>query len=159
MLKVNKKTEYALIALKHMAIKNNDELTSAREVSDIYKVPFDTTAKIMQALANKGLLNSNQGVKGGYTLKQSLKDINFVDLTEIVEKKNFDFTCEGPSGLCNLYAQCNIKSPLQSINYKVKEFFQNISLYELLQIEQDSNSSPRIPRANSNEEIKESLKS
>lgn len=126
-----------------MALKNkdlgNEEVTSSREISEHYGTPFDTTAKIMQALVNGDILKSSQGVKGGYTLNKNLKEINFIELTEIIEKKKFEFSCEGPSGLCDLFSVCNIKSPLQSINMNLKKYFEGISLHELLHIDQDIN--------------------
>lgn len=137
MIKINKKTEYALIALKHMALKPMGDLSSAREISDKYNTPFDTTAKIMQALANANILISNQGVKGGYALSKDLREVNFIEVTQIIEKKSFDFSCSGPSGVCDLFEVCNIKSPLQSISFKLKEFFENISLYELLHLDKE----------------------
>lgn len=141
MLKINKKIEYALIALKHMAIKDlkdKSSLTTAREISDLYKTPFDTTAKIMQSLNNAGVLSSNQGVKGGYQLTKNLKEINYIEFAEIIEKKKFEFSCEGPKGICDLFDCCNIKTPLQAMNLKLKEFFLNVSLYDLLLFDEQS---------------------
>ena len=58
MLKITKKVEYALIVLKYMGEHPFGELHSAREICDKFKLPFDTTAKVMQSMNNKGLLNS-----------------------------------------------------------------------------------------------------
>ena len=66
MLKINKKVEYALIALKLMLEKEQGELTTAREVSDKFHTPFDTTAKVMQMMNSARMLESVKGVKGGY---------------------------------------------------------------------------------------------
>ncbi len=137
MLKINKKTEYALIALKHMALKESSELTSAREIVNIYQTPFDTTAKIMQTLNNSNILKSSQGVKGGYTLNRKLSQINFIELSELIEGKKFDFTCMGPKGICEQFSSCNIKTPLEAINIRIKDYFSQITLDELLFIKQD----------------------
>lgn len=136
MLKINKKIEYALIVLKHMALKNAEELTSAREISDLYKTPFDTTAKIMQTLNRHKVLSSNQGVNGGYKLAINLNEINYINLSEMIEKKDFNMSCEGPNGLCDLYDVCNIKSPISAINHKLREFFNQMSIQELLLIDE-----------------------
>lgn len=133
MLKINKKVEYALMALRHMASKDQSDLTSAREICERYGAPFDTTSKILQQLANAHIVQSIQGVKGGYTLKMDLNELSFVRLCEIVEKKNFFLSCIGPSGRpCELISTCNIKSPLDVLNYKLRSFFDNLTIAELL---------------------------
>jgi Rrf2 family protein len=119
-----------------MALKPNDALSSAREISDQYRTPFDTTAKIMQTLNRAKVLSSNQGVNGGYKLAKDLKNLNYIQLSEIIEKKNFEMSCEGPNGLCDLYDVCNIKSPITAVNHKLREFFNKLSIYELLLIDE-----------------------
>ena len=137
MLRINKKLEYALIALRHMALKRPQQLTSAREISLRYQTPFDTTAKMMRLLSQAQLLRSSQGARGGYLLNCDLGEVGFVELAEIVERKNFDLSCEGPQGPCSLVEVCNIKSPLRAINNKLREFFSGISVQELLLLERD----------------------
>ena len=56
MVKINRKVEYALMVLKLMNERSTTELTTAREVCDLFKTPFDTTAKVMQQLIRKRLL-------------------------------------------------------------------------------------------------------
>ena len=63
MIKINKKVEYALMVLKLMSDRDETELTSAREVCEMFKTPFDTTSKVMQIMNNAGILSSVQGVK------------------------------------------------------------------------------------------------
>ena len=135
MLRINRNLEYALIALKHMSSKGPGQLSSAREISLQYKTPFDTTAKIMQLLGRAQVLQSSQGVKGGYLLKRSLEEINFIELSEIVEQKRFDFSCEDARGPCELIEVCNIRSPLKAINSRLVRFFSGMSLQELLRME------------------------
>jgi len=39
MLKITRKVEYALIALRHMQEKEKDELTNAKEIAEQYGMP------------------------------------------------------------------------------------------------------------------------
>ena len=120
------------MALKYMASKGPEHLTSAREISKAYRTPFDTTAKIMQLLNQAKILQSSQGVKGGYFLNRSLTEMNFIELSEIIEQKKFDFSCENSQGPCELLEVCSIKSPLRALNLRLKKFFSQISVQELL---------------------------
>ena len=66
MNKINRKLEYALIGLKHMRAKAPGELTSVKELATAYGVPFDAASRVMQILAQNGVLISEQGAHGGY---------------------------------------------------------------------------------------------
>lgn len=64
MFKINRKIEYALIALKHMSHKKPGQLTSAKEICDIYRTPFDPTSRVLQILSQNGILQAEQGARG-----------------------------------------------------------------------------------------------
>jgi Rrf2 family protein len=133
MLKINKKVEYALMALKFMADKLPRSLTSAREVCDELKTPFDTTAKVMQIMNNNDILKSVQGIKGGYTLNIALENITYSELVHIIEgKKDIGRTCTNTKGTCELINQCNIITPVEVLNKKLNHYLDNLTLQELL---------------------------
>jgi Rrf2 family protein len=130
MIKINKKVEYALMVLKLMQDKSNDELTTAREVCDRFEVPFDTTSKVMQQMNNAGILNSIKGVKGGYNLARPLADVSYMELVELIEGKAFMMDChEGP---CELIHKCNISHPIKRLNDYLINIFTSLTLEELL---------------------------
>ena len=131
MLKINRKVEYALMTLKFMTCKKDGELTSAREICEMFKTPFDTTAKVMQSLNNNGILTSIQGVKGGYTLSKDLKKISYIDLTSIIEGKAVALGCDN-NPKCNRRKSCNISAPIKKLNKKLTAYLNKISLDELL---------------------------
>ena len=130
MIKINRKVEYALMVLKLMKEKAVSDLTTAREVCDLYGTPFDTTAKVMQQMNSAGILHSQKGVKGGYTLSKDLGQVSYIDLVEIIEGKSFMMDChEGP---CELIQQCNISQPIKRLNDYLITIFKSLSLNELL---------------------------
>lgn len=132
MLKINKKVEYALIALKFMANKPMDQLTSAREICDEIGTPFDTTAKVMQAMNNHGLLHSTKGIKGGYRLAIPLREMNYMKLVELIEGKRPESLCQSHRGPCELSATCNIITPIDQLNRKLSHFLETLNLEDLL---------------------------
>lgn len=130
MIKINRKVEYALMALMLMKEKGRDELTTAREVCDRYETPFDTTAKVMQQMNNAGILQSHKGVKGGYTLARELQRVTYLELVELIEGKSFMMDChEGP---CELIHKCNISQPIKRLNDYLITIFNALTLNELL---------------------------
>lgn len=136
MIKINKKIEYAMIALKYIATQEEGKLTSAREICDRFHTPFDTTAKVLQVMNNKGLLSSTKGIKGGYTLTRPLSQITFTELGRMIEgKESFGKFCENSKGVCDLYGICNIVTPIEVLNNKVNSFLSELTLEELLMAE------------------------
>jgi Rrf2 family protein len=130
MIKINRKVEYALMVLKFMKGKALDELTTAREVCDKYHTPFDTTSKVMQLMNTAGILHSQKGVKGGYTLSGDLSDVSYVELVQLIEGKTFMMDChEGP---CDFIHSCNITQPIRRLNDYIINIFSTLTLNELL---------------------------
>jgi DNA-binding IscR family transcriptional regulator len=55
-LKLTKKADYALMAMKHLAEHPSAASRSAKDVADAYGIPPEALAKILQRLAKAGLL-------------------------------------------------------------------------------------------------------
>lgn len=138
MLKINKKVEYALMALKFMADKalhssDGAALTSAREICDHFNTPFDTTAKVMQLMNNQHILKSTKGIKGGYSLNKNLNEITYMELVRLIEgKEHIGRVCESKHGTCELFGKCNIATPVEKLNRKLSQFLETLTLAELL---------------------------
>ena len=135
MLKINKKVEYALMALKFMADKADQApLVSAREICDEFDTPFDTTAKVMQVMNGHDILKSVKGIKGGYSLNRALSTVTYMELVRIIEgKEELGRVCTNHKGTCELLGKCNISTPVENLNKKLNGFLENLTLAELLQ--------------------------
>lgn len=134
MNKMSKKMEYALMALRLICDKREGVLTSAKEVSDQMHIPFEVTARVLQALSSRGLLKAEYGVSGGYSLARSLRGISVHDLNEMLEGHVVLTKCLGHEEPCEISKSCNITAPISNLNNKVKEFYKSISLEEVLHV-------------------------
>ena len=133
MLKITKKVEYALIALKFIwEEKSHGELTTAREICSKFSLPFDTTSKVMQAMNNAGIVHSEKGIKGGYALNKKLSEVSYLELVQIVDpKSNDDEFCQSNKGLCDLYSNCNIIKPIDKLNATLNGYLKNLTIDKL----------------------------
>lgn len=146
MIRLNKTTEYGLIALRHMDRKHSQspaELTSAREVSDAYGLPFEVTAKTLQRLKDTGIIASAHGARGGYTLNRQLAKISLAEFLELMEGPQGVVACnadEQPGSLpvlkktkssCELGGKCGMQPVMSVLNQKVQGFLANIPLSEI----------------------------
>jgi DNA-binding IscR family transcriptional regulator len=59
MLRLSKKTDYALMAMKHLASDPRRRAASAREIAERYDIPIELMAKVLTRLVRSGLLVSH----------------------------------------------------------------------------------------------------
>ena len=61
MLRLSKKADYALMAMKHLAVRGDRGSSSAREIAEQYDIPIELMAKVLQRLVRRGLLRVAPG--------------------------------------------------------------------------------------------------
>lgn len=136
MLALTKKTDYALIALSYLA-RCEGSVISARELSRLSHVPQPLLTNILKTLAQAGVVISERGSLGGYTLAKPPSEISLYDLLTVMEGP-FQFvqcvetsdTSEGTS--CDLVPSCPIRQPAQRIHARLKDFLTHVTLDELV---------------------------
>jgi Rrf2 family protein len=129
MFSLSKKADYGLIALKHLA-RHTDESVSAREIATEYRIPAELLAKILQRLARKGLVVSQQGTHGGYVLARDPSKISIVDVVEALDGPIGITPCERGSS-CEQIDRCSVKDPLMAVRAKMVRILGDTSIYEL----------------------------
>lgn len=122
------------MALRVICGKPEGVLTTAKEVSDQMHIPFEVTARVLQALSSRGLLKAEYGVSGGYVLARTLDEISVHDLNEMLEGHVVLTKCLGHEEPCEISSTCNITAPILALNDKVKEFYKSITLHEVLHV-------------------------
>lgn len=135
MNRIHRKVEYALISLKHMRAKAPGERTTVKEIAGTYGCPTDVTARVLQALANNGVLLSEQGAHGGYMIAKDLSRVTFYELLEMTLGPLGVAKClhEADEGSCDLRQTCNIVTPIQQLNRKLMEFYRSLTLADLIE--------------------------
>jgi len=132
MLKLSKKTEYAIIALMAMTNGKDDRLYTSKELSQKHNIPPELMGKVMQSLAKNNLIISHQGVKGGYQLTENLSAINIISVITAIEGPLQVVDCVSMDDCdCNQLSACNIKGPMEMIQNELFSFLGNISLKDL----------------------------
>ena len=130
MLKISRKVEYALIALRHFHGQDMGKLTSAKELAQTYGVPHELLAKVLQRLAKKDIIDAVKGPRGGYRLAIDPKSIKMTELFEIIEGPMGIMDCYFDSG-CEQIDGCTIRTPINRINDSIRAMFNNMTLAEV----------------------------
>lgn len=140
MLRLTKKADYGLMALKYLAeqadvrpVAQNDKniAQSAKDIAEAYHIPPQLLAKILQTLAKAGLLVSHAGTNGGYSLAKTAKDISAFEVIRAIDGPLFITSCITIHGVCDLTSTCTIKEPLRKVNDSIKELLSGISIADL----------------------------
>jgi Rrf2 family protein len=133
MFKINRKIEYALIALKYMDHKGGTQLVTAKEICDTYHTPFDPTSRVLQLMAQDGILKAEHGAYGGYQIIKDLSQVRLSDLFAIITGPMQIAGCfHEHHSLCDMTATCNVISPMLNLNEKMGKLFAATTIKELI---------------------------
>jgi Rrf2 family protein len=77
---ITRKAVYGLMAMKYVAERGGAGAISSSELAGAYGLPQETLAKVLQHLAEAGLLIAHHGVRGGYTLGLDPYGISLLDV-------------------------------------------------------------------------------
>jgi Rrf2 family protein len=132
MLRLSKKADYALMAMKHLARKSDSAAsTSAREIAEQYDIPIELMAKVLQRLARSGLLTSHQGTRGGYTLSKPTPSISVADIIQAIDGPLTVTACSTQDEACEKFTKCNVRDPLWRIKDRILASLAECSLQEI----------------------------
>ena len=131
MLRLSKKADYALIAMKHLAQKAGAPSTSAREIAEQYDIPIELLAKVLQRLVRTGLLASTQGTRGGYTLSRAAKSISIADVIQAIDGPFTVTACSTEKHDCEQYSKCSVRDPLWQIRERIVAALGTVTLSEM----------------------------
>jgi Rrf2 family protein len=127
-LKLTKKADYALMAMKHLAEHPSADSRSAKDVADAYGIPPEALAKILQRLAKAGLLLSQHGTNGGYTLARAAHTISAFEVIQAIDGPLFITSCVTVRGECGQSDRCNIREPLRKVNESIEAVLKRIKI-------------------------------
>ena len=128
MLKLTKKADYALMAMKHLAEHADEGACSAKDVADSYGIPLEALAKILQRLVKAGLLHSQHGMNGGYTLAREGRTISAFEVIQAIEGPLFITSCVTVRGECDQTDRCTIREPLRKVNESIEAVLKRIKI-------------------------------
>ena len=138
MLKLTKKADYGLMAMKHLAEHADHGACSAKDVAEAYGIPPEALAKILQKLAKAGLLHSQHGMNGGYTLARDPGVITAFEVIRAIDGPLFITSCVTVRGECGQSNRCNIREPLRKVNESIEAVLKRIKISHMREEPEES---------------------
>src|ERR1700719_285290 len=149
MLRLTKKADYGLMALKYLAEqaacaaasaadrsapgRGQSSAQSAKDIAEAYHIPPQLLAKILQVLARNGLLISHAGTHGGYSLARPAAEITAFEVIRAIDGPLFITSCITIHRACDLHGTCTIKEPLRKVNDSIKDLLSGIRISDLVE--------------------------
>jgi Rrf2 family protein len=131
MLRLSKRVEYGLIALRHLALLPDGASATAREIAEEYSMPAELCAKTLSQLSRAGLASATEGVRGGYSLGRTPGTISIHTVILAIEGEQLLTECM-EKGTCSLHEVCTIKDPLRRLQENLTRTFTQMTLAEMI---------------------------
>lgn len=131
MMRISMKTDYGLIALKHISTQDHGRLINAKEIAMQFSLPPNLLAKILQNLAHSGILEAHKGSGGGYRMARDPNGVTLTEVFESIEGPVHMVMCTSTSGCCSLEDRCTVRNGLVDLEGKFTEFFDSVKLADV----------------------------
>lgn len=109
-MRLSRKSDYALRAVRHFANLPKGKLGSISAVAEAEAIPREFLAKILKDLTRGGILVAYQGVKGGYRLARTAREVTFLDVIEAIDGPvHLNLCTQGKTCGCEHYETCPMR--------------------------------------------------
>jgi FeS assembly SUF system regulator len=131
MLKLSKRADYALIAVKHLATHGAEHSHSAADIAEAYGISPQLLAKVLQRLAKHGVVTARHGSSGGYQLARHPKDISALEVISAVDGPLVITSCVTSHGACDQSNTCTVREPLRKVNESIAQVLRAVSISQM----------------------------
>ncbi|MET9916520.1 Rrf2 family transcriptional regulator [Streptomyces sp. NPDC006435] len=111
-MRLTKFTDVALRVLMRLAVAENEEPPTTREVAATMQVPYTHTAKVVARLQHLGLIETRRGRGGGLSLTAAGRSASIGGLVRELEGPGDVVDCEGTTP-CPLRSACRLRVALR----------------------------------------------
>ncbi len=131
MLKLSKKADYGLMAVRHLAMQDADGACSAADIAESYGIPVPLLAKVLQKLAKNGLVVARHGSSGGYRLARDPSTISALEVINAIDGPLFITSCVTSRGECFQTPTCTVREPLRRVNESILQVLGTVTISQM----------------------------
>jgi len=131
MLKLSKKSDYGLIAVKHLATHGMERSQSASDIAEVYGISSTLLAKVLQKLARVGLVTAQHGSTDGYRLARLPSEITALNVISAIDEPLLITSCTTHRGECNQTSTCTIREPLRRVNESIMQVLNTVTISQM----------------------------
>ena len=128
-MKISKLTDYSMVILSEM---KENQLLSAKKISEITHVPLATTNKVLRLLTKANICFSKGGKTGGFSLLIALNKISLLHVVESIEGQTPAFTTCITDNECKIQTHCKISKKMLTIDTEINNVLANKFISDFL---------------------------
>lgn len=137
-MNLKKYTDFSLRVLIFAGLKPEEELSTIKEVSDVYSISPEHLRKVVHDLTKRGLLTSVRGRNGGFRLAKSASEINIGLLIRSLESDFNLLECfDKGTNHCVISPGCSLKHVLNKALFQFFKVLEEYTLEDLIQNEEE----------------------
>ncbi len=132
MFKLSKLTDYAVVVLVRLARTGapGTAVQTSPGISLATGIPEPTVAKVLKAMAGKGLVTSLRGAHGGYRLNRTLCAIRVAEVIEAIDGPIALTACVD-GGDCESQCLCPMRGRWDPVNAAIRAALNRITLADM----------------------------
>lgn len=131
MLKLSKKADYGLIAVKHLAVHGQAGACSAHDIAEEYGISTTLMAKVLQRLARHAVVIAKHGPSGGYQLAKEPGKISALEVISAIDGPVLITSCVTSHGPCDATHRCSVREPLRRVNEGILDLLGRVTIAQL----------------------------
>jgi len=140
-MKISAHEEYGLRCLVQLARAEADgESLTLNQIADREGLSAANAGKLMWILVKAGLVQSQRGANGGYTLARPAAEIRLNEVIRILDEDTVDQFCKSHTGVldaCIHTSDCGIRPVIVGLHEIVQNALAEITLAELIGSEEN----------------------
>jgi len=132
MLRVTTLTDYGIVILTYFA-NHHENTYNARDIAKRSALPLPVVSKVLKLLGKAGLLISQRGTRGGYSLALPPEEITIAAVIRALEGPIAVTECTDTNRDCSLEKRCPVRTNWHLINQAIQSAMGKITLAEMTQ--------------------------
>jgi len=144
MFKVSTKGDYGLLLMSSLAEHYGEGFISLKQIADEKHLSVRYLSQLVLPLKKIGLVNSKEGVSGGYELTRKPEEITMLEILLCLEGPVSTVKCTKKGSNCQCEADCGVKRTWQSATEMLMHYLSQKTLIDLIQTKPTSSSKSNV---------------
>ncbi len=131
MLSFTKRVDYGLLLLQSLATDKTSTFKSITQITRDYHLPYKFVSAIALKLKSGGLIESREGLRGGYRLAKPTSAVRIGDVYDLLEGIPAGDSCLGGRS-CSVSGHCPNRTVMEKISQTIPQSLNHYSLSDLI---------------------------
>jgi Rrf2 family protein len=130
-MQITRQTDYAIRCVLYLS-RMREHFLVVDDIAIVMDIPKSFLAKILQRLVKSGVVKSSRGIKGGFQLAKTPRQISLLDVIEAIQGPAGMNRCAIDKETCKLSNTCTVHPVWVELRQKVEQHLGKITFQKLL---------------------------